>query len=187
MWSPAALARTDVIGLFHVDGRSPSTTDLWSFATMTNSKSSEPDQHAGAVGATRRCYRGAWRAACWDGQVFSPNVLSVSFRYTPTWRRRTRAQVLLVAGGIGITPMRALFETLDVAGSDLTLLYRASTLLTSCSACVRPDFGAFPPTLGAVVCSCTRNRSRPVTSTLGLPPVWLTLGVGGSQAASAAV
>ncbi len=46
-----------------------------------------------------------------DGQVFSPNVLSVSFRYTPTWRRRTRAQVLLVAGGIGITPMRALFET----------------------------------------------------------------------------
>ena len=44
-----------------------------------------------------------------------------------TARRHTPRQVLLVAGGIGITPMRALFETLDVAGPDLTLLYRAST------------------------------------------------------------
>jgi len=35
--------------------------------------------------------------------------------------------VLLVAGGIGITPMRALFETLPVSGAHLTLLYRAST------------------------------------------------------------
>jgi ferredoxin-NADP reductase len=32
--------------------------------------------------------------------------------------------VLLVAGGVGITPMRALFESLDVAGERLTLLYR---------------------------------------------------------------
>jgi len=47
MWSPAARARTDVTGLFRVDGRSLSTTDLSSFATMTNSKTSKPDQHAG--------------------------------------------------------------------------------------------------------------------------------------------
>jgi ferredoxin-NADP reductase len=32
----------------------------------------------------------------------------------------------LIAGGVGITPMRALFETLPVRpGQDLTLLYRA--------------------------------------------------------------
>ncbi|MCW2817028.1 MAG: ferric reductase [Nocardioides sp.] len=40
--------------------------------------------------------------------------------------RRTRRDVLLVAGGVGITPMRALFETLPLApGQDLVLLYRA--------------------------------------------------------------
>ena len=44
-----------------------------------------------------------------------------------TAQRRTRRAVLLIAGGIGITPMRALFETLDVPGGRLTLLYRAST------------------------------------------------------------
>jgi len=42
--------------------------------------------------------------------------------------RRTRRDVLLVAGGVGITPMRALLESLPVApGQDLTLLYRART------------------------------------------------------------
>ena len=44
-----------------------------------------------------------------------------------TARRRTQRAVLLIAGGIGITPMRALFETLDVPGERLTLLYRASS------------------------------------------------------------
>ncbi len=44
-----------------------------------------------------------------------------------TARRRTRAHVLLVAGGIGITPMRALFESIDCRGENLTLLYRASS------------------------------------------------------------
>lgn len=40
--------------------------------------------------------------------------------------RRTRHNVLLFAGGVGITPMRALFETLPLApGQDLLLLYRA--------------------------------------------------------------
>jgi predicted ferric reductase len=43
-----------------------------------------------------------------------------------TSSRRTRRNVLLVAGGVGITPMRALFETLPVArGEDVLLLYRA--------------------------------------------------------------
>jgi ferredoxin-NADP reductase len=44
-----------------------------------------------------------------------------------TARRRTRPAVLLIAGGVGITPMRALFESLDTAAGRLTLLYRASS------------------------------------------------------------
>jgi len=45
-----------------------------------------------------------------------------------TQRRRTRHGVLLVAGGVGITPMRTLFETLPFTGGPITLLYRAPTL-----------------------------------------------------------
>jgi predicted ferric reductase len=44
-----------------------------------------------------------------------------------TARRRRRAKVLLIAGGIGITPLRALFEELPARPGDLTLLYRASS------------------------------------------------------------
>ncbi|MFD7857838.1 ferric reductase-like transmembrane domain-containing protein [Streptomyces microflavus] len=43
-----------------------------------------------------------------------------------TAHRRTRRKVLLLAGGIGITPMRALFETLPGGAGDITLLYRAN-------------------------------------------------------------
>nr|WP_246201469.1 ferredoxin reductase family protein [Streptomyces alboniger] len=44
-----------------------------------------------------------------------------------TAHRRTRRKVLLLAGGVGITPMRALFETLPGGPGDLTLLYRATS------------------------------------------------------------
>ena len=44
-----------------------------------------------------------------------------------TAARRRRRKVLLIAGGAGITPLRALFETLPAAPGDLTLLYRADT------------------------------------------------------------
>ncbi len=40
--------------------------------------------------------------------------------------RRTKPGVALIAGGIGITPLRALIEALPAAPGDLTLLYRAS-------------------------------------------------------------
>jgi ferredoxin-NADP reductase/DMSO/TMAO reductase YedYZ heme-binding membrane subunit len=43
-----------------------------------------------------------------------------------TARRRRSRQVLLLAAGVGITPVRALFETLPARRGDLTLLYRAS-------------------------------------------------------------
>ncbi len=41
-----------------------------------------------------------------------------------TGARRTRPKVLLIAGGIGITPLRALFEALPARPGDMTLLYR---------------------------------------------------------------
>lgn len=45
-----------------------------------------------------------------------------------TAERRTRRNVLLIAAGVGITPLRALFETVPLApGQDLLLLYRART------------------------------------------------------------
>ena len=43
-------------------------------------------------------------------------------------RRRRRRKVLLIAGGVGITPLRALFETLPAAPGDLTLIYRVSSM-----------------------------------------------------------
>jgi ferredoxin-NADP reductase len=42
-----------------------------------------------------------------------------------TAARRTRRKVLLLAGGVGITPLRALFETIPAGPGELTLLYRA--------------------------------------------------------------
>jgi predicted ferric reductase len=42
-----------------------------------------------------------------------------------TGARRRHQRVLLIAGGVGITPMRVLFEALDLPGEDLTLVYRA--------------------------------------------------------------
>jgi Predicted ferric reductase len=40
--------------------------------------------------------------------------------------RRRRRQVLLIGAGVGITPLRALFESLPAAPGELTLIYRAS-------------------------------------------------------------
>ena len=45
-----------------------------------------------------------------------------------TGARRTRPRILLVAGGIGITPLRALLEALPAKPGDLTLLYRVRDL-----------------------------------------------------------
>jgi predicted ferric reductase len=43
-----------------------------------------------------------------------------------TAARRTRRKVLLIAGGIGITPLRALFESLPGSPNDVRLIYRTS-------------------------------------------------------------
>jgi predicted ferric reductase len=42
-----------------------------------------------------------------------------------TPRRRSQRKVLLVAGGIGVAPLRSLFESLPGGPGDLTFLYRA--------------------------------------------------------------
>ncbi|WP_405878537.1 ferredoxin reductase family protein [Streptomyces sp. NBC_01136] len=44
-----------------------------------------------------------------------------------TAERHTGRKSLLIAGGVGITPLRALFETLPGGPGDVTLLYRART------------------------------------------------------------
>ncbi len=43
-----------------------------------------------------------------------------------TASRRTQPKILLIAGGIGITPLRALFESLPAGPRELALIYRVS-------------------------------------------------------------
>ena len=45
-----------------------------------------------------------------------------------TAQRWTRPRVALIAGGVGITPRRALLEVLPAAPGDVILLYRADAL-----------------------------------------------------------
>ena len=45
---------------------------------------------------------------------------------TMTLARRSRRGVLLIAGGIGIAPLRALYEALPPSAGDVALIYRAS-------------------------------------------------------------
>jgi predicted ferric reductase len=42
-----------------------------------------------------------------------------------TASRRSNRKVLLIAGGVGVTPLRALFQSLPARDGDLTFLYRA--------------------------------------------------------------
>jgi predicted ferric reductase len=63
-------------------------------------------------------------------RIFQVPVGTLVFAEGPygaiTSRRRRRPRVLLIAGGVGITPMRALFEVIDLPGKDITLVYRVS-------------------------------------------------------------
>jgi predicted ferric reductase len=46
---------------------------------------------------------------------------------TFTRHRRRRRKVLLIGAGVGITPLRALFESFTASGGEVALIYRAST------------------------------------------------------------
>ena len=57
----------------------------------------------------------------------APRVLAEGPYGAMTEHRRSGRGVLLLAGGVGITPMRTLFETVDTTNGPVTLLYRASS------------------------------------------------------------
>lgn len=72
-----------------------------------------------------------------------------------TARRRTRRGVVLIGGGIGITPLVALYESLPGAGGDVVLVYRVD----------RPDELA----LRGEVEQVARARRAPVHFLVGTP------------------
>lgn len=72
-----------------------------------------------------------------------------------TARRRGPRKTLLIAGGIGITPLRALYESLPGVGSDVTLIYRVD----------RPDDLVFRNELEAIA----RARRGKLHYLVGLP------------------
>jgi ferredoxin-NADP reductase len=65
-----------------------------------------------------------------------------------TAARRTRRKVLLLAGGVGITPLRALFETLPGQPGDITLIYRTAT---PADIVLRPELDEIAQRRGALV------------------------------------
>ncbi|MFJ2028836.1 ferric reductase-like transmembrane domain-containing protein [Streptosporangium sp. NPDC087985] len=71
--------------------------------------------------------------------------------------RRGGRKVLLIAGGVGITPVRALFESIPAAPGDLTLLYRARTAE---DLVFRTELEAIAAHRGAALHYCVGPRSR---------------------------
>jgi ferredoxin-NADP reductase len=81
-----------------------------------------------------------------------------------TAQQRTRSDVLLIAGGVGITPMRALFETLSVTdGQDLLLLYFART---EADVLFRDELDHIADSLGGRVEYLLGGAAGPITAEL---------------------
>ena len=74
-----------------------------------------------------------------------------------TAARRRQRKVLLIAGGIGITPLRALFETLPGDPGDVTLIYRASR---DADVVFRDELDAIASRRGARLHLLTGRRAR---------------------------
>lgn len=70
---------------------------------------------------------------------------------------RTREKVLLIAGGIGITPLRALLEVLPVRRGDMALLYRAPT---NASVVFKKELNRIAEVRGARVDLVTGSRDK---------------------------
>src|SRR3954447_18304630 len=68
--------------------------------------------------------------------------------------RRTRRKVLLVAGGVGVTPLRALFQTLPAEPGELTLLYRSGDV----DVVLRDELSAIAKARGARLHIITGHR-----------------------------
>jgi predicted ferric reductase len=75
--------------------------------------------------------------------------------------RRSRRRVLLVAGGIGITPLRALLEDLPAAPGDLALIYRARSWD---EVVFRDELDTLAALRGATVTYLVGRRGREVPS-----------------------
>jgi predicted ferric reductase len=70
---------------------------------------------------------------------------------------RRRSDVLLIAGGVGITPLRALLESLPAAPGDLTLVYRVSSMR---DAVFRQELERLAAERGAKVWFVAGSRAR---------------------------
>ena len=74
-----------------------------------------------------------------------------------TGAARSRDKVLLIAGGVGITPLRALLESLPAAPGDLTLIYRVSSMR---DAVFRQELEQLAERRGAKVWFVTGSRAE---------------------------
>jgi predicted ferric reductase len=70
---------------------------------------------------------------------------------------RRHRKVLLIAGGLGITPLRALLESLPAAPGDLTLVYRVSSMR---DAVFRPELERLAAERGAKVWFVAGSRAQ---------------------------
>jgi len=73
-----------------------------------------------------------------------------------TAARRRNRKVLLVAGGIGVTPLRALFESMPARRRDLTLIYRAGR---DCDVVFRDELATIAKRRGARLQFLTGHRA----------------------------
>jgi predicted ferric reductase len=65
-----------------------------------------------------------------------------------TGERRRRRRVLLLAGGVGITPLRTLFETMPAGPGDICMIYRANA---AADLVLRDELDGIAAARGAVV------------------------------------
>ena len=96
------------------------TRDLW-WASNPYSLSAAP--HAGGLRITVKDLGG--HSAALARLRPGTRVLAEGPYGALTAARRRRRKVLLIAGGIGVTPLRALFEALPAGPGELTMIYRA--------------------------------------------------------------
>jgi predicted ferric reductase len=71
--------------------------------------------------------------------------------------RRKRRKVLLIAGGVGVTPLRALFQTLPAEPGDLTLVYRSGR---DVDVVFRDELAAIAKSRGARLNIVTGHRQK---------------------------
>jgi predicted ferric reductase len=87
-----------------------------------------------------------------------------------TGARRSRRKVLMLAGGVGVTPLRAMLETLAADPGELTLLYRAPR---DRDVIFRREIDLLAAGRGATVHYLVGRRGEPGVPADPLGPTWL--------------